>query len=61
METLSCWQVSPDMKIPINYVLNWPKRVEANKRNICLKKIKDLSFYNTSINIFPSLRLFKIS
>ena len=49
----------PDMKIPINYVLNWPKRRETSIKNICLKKIKDLSFYNTSINIFPSLGLFK--
>ena len=49
----------PDMKIPINYALNWPKRTQFNIKNICLKKIKDLSFFNTNFKTFPSLKLFK--
>ena len=34
----------PDMKIPINYALNWPKRTKTNFTNICLEKVKELSF-----------------
>ena len=49
----------PDMKIPINYALNWPKRTQFNIKNICLKKIKDLSFFNTNFKTFPALKLFK--
>ena len=49
----------PDMKIPINYALNWPKRSQINIKNICLKKIKELNFFNPNLSIFPSLKLFK--
>ena len=49
----------PDMKIPINYALNWPKRTQFNIKNICLKKTKDLSFFNTNFKTFPALKLFK--
>ena len=49
----------PDMKIPINYALNWPKRSQFNIKNISFKKIKDLSFFDTNLKTFPSLRLFK--
>ena len=49
----------PDMKIPINYALNWPKRSQFNIKNISFKKVKDLSFFDTNLKTFPSLRLFK--
>ena len=32
----------PDMKIPINYALNWPNRVKSNINNIDLKRLKIL-------------------
>ena len=34
----------PDMKIPINYVLNYPDRVNINLKEIDFKKIKKLNF-----------------
>lgn len=49
----------PDMKIPINYALNWPNRVKSNINNIDLKKIKNLDFFDVSSKKFPSLGLFK--
>ena len=49
----------PDMKIPINYALNWPNRVKSNINNIDLKKIKSLDFFNINTKKFPSLGLFK--
>jgi len=34
----------PDMKIPINYVLNYPERVNINLNEIDFRKIKKLNF-----------------
>ena len=49
----------PDMKIPINYTLNWPRRTKTNFKNICLEKVKELSFFNPNFKTFPSLKVFK--
>ena len=35
----------PDMKIPINYTLNWPIRTKTNFTNICLEKSKRIKFF----------------
>ena len=48
----------PDMKIPINYALNWPNRSKTSFANISLDKVKELSFFNTNLKNFPSLTLF---
>ncbi len=48
----------PDMKIPINVALNWPKRLKTNEKCIDLKKISQLKFYDIKASIFPSLNLF---
>jgi 1-deoxy-D-xylulose-5-phosphate reductoisomerase len=34
----------PDMKIPINYVLNYPERVDINLEEIDFKKVRKLNF-----------------
>jgi 1-deoxy-D-xylulose-5-phosphate reductoisomerase len=34
----------PDMKIPINYVLNYPERVDINLKEIDFKEVKKLNF-----------------
>ncbi len=49
----------PDMKIPINYALNWPERVKLNINCINLKQIKKLDFFDVKEKEFPSLGLFK--
>ncbi len=49
----------PDMKLPINYALNWPKRTELKINNINLKNIKSLNFFDINTKLFPSLKLFK--
>ena len=49
----------PDMKIPINYALNWPERVKLNINCINLKQIKKLDFFDVKEKDFPSLGLFK--
>ncbi len=51
---------NPDMKIPINYALNWPDRAEYNLKNIDLLNSKDLSFLKPDYKKFPSLKLKKI-
>ena len=47
----------PDMKLPINYALNWPKRSSSCVKNLDLQKIQHLSFYKPDYNKFPSLKL----
>ena len=47
----------PDMKIPINYALNWPNRSKTSFANISLDKVKELSFFNTNLKNFPSFNL----
>ena len=49
----------PDMKIPINYALNWPKRGQSDFKKYMFKKNQGIKFFNTNLSIFPSLKLFK--
>ncbi|PPR27548.1 MAG: 1-deoxy-D-xylulose 5-phosphate reductoisomerase [Alphaproteobacteria bacterium MarineAlpha9_Bin4] len=49
----------PDMKIPINCALNWPKRLNVNIDCINLKKIKKLEFFDVTKKDFSSLEFFK--
>ena len=47
----------PDMKIPIKYVLTYPKRMKGEFKPIDLKGISQLTFFNPDEEKFPSLRL----
>ncbi len=47
----------PDMKGPIAYSLNYPKRLQINLKNIDFTKIKTLEFYEPDIEKFPALAI----
>ena len=48
----------PDMKIPISYAFNWPKRISSNLASIDLRKIKKLNFFDINTKTFPALSFF---
>tara|TARA_A100001011_G_scaffold400562_1_gene516255 strand:- start:9109 stop:10275 length:1167 start_codon:yes stop_codon:yes gene_type:complete len=50
----------PDMKIPINYALNWPKRSHSSVNFIDYHKENNLSFIKPDERKFPSLVLKKL-
>ncbi len=45
----------PDMKGPIGYALNYPKRLSIDLENIDFKKLKALEFYEPDKKKFPAL------
>ena len=45
----------PDMKIPIQYALTYPKRFETNLKNLNLTDIKELTFKKPNLELFPCL------
>lgn len=45
----------PDMKIPIQYALSYPKRFQNNLKNLDLKKISQLNFREINNVLFPCL------
>ena len=47
----------PDMRVPIQYSLLYPERLDTNLPRLDLTKIKNLSFDNVNYEKFPSLRL----
>lgn len=47
----------PDMRIPIQYALLYPERVETNESFLDLTKIKSLTFLEPDLRRFPSLKL----
>ena len=47
----------PDMKVPISYVLNYPKRLKNNYKSLDLAEISTLNFSNPDLNKFPALKL----
>ena len=47
----------PDMKGPIGYALNYPKRLDVGLENIDLKQIKALEFYEPDKKKFPALNI----
>jgi 1-deoxy-D-xylulose-5-phosphate reductoisomerase len=47
----------PDMKIPIQYALLCPERMETNERFLDLTKIKNLTFLEPDLRRFPGLKL----
>jgi len=49
----------PNMKIPISYALNWPKRTSYNIKKIDLIKLKNLSFEKPNKFLEVSLKMAK--
>ena len=48
---------SPDMRTPISYALNWPRRMKAPVERLDLAKIGSLTFEALDPERFPALRL----
>ncbi len=46
-----------DMRLPIQYALTYPKRLESGLKPLDLLKIKSLNFQEPNLNKFPSLGL----
>jgi len=46
----------PDMKIPIQYALSYPKRFQSNNLQLDLAKIKSLDFKEPDFEMFPCLK-----
>ncbi len=47
----------PDMKLPIQYALTWPERVQSLVRPLDLFKLGSLEFFQPDFRRFPCLRL----
>ena len=47
---------NPDMKLPIQYALSYPKRFKLNAKKLNLAEIKNLSFENPDFEKFPCLK-----
>lgn len=48
---------TPDMKVPIQYALSYPERIELNTEPLDLTKVGSLNFYKPDFERFPSLKL----
>ena len=48
---------SPDMRTPISYALNWPRRMKAPVERLDLARIGNLTFEAPDPERFPALRL----
>ncbi|MCH8004312.1 MAG: 1-deoxy-D-xylulose-5-phosphate reductoisomerase [Nanoarchaeota archaeon] len=46
----------PDMKLPIQYALIYPKRLSLNIKKLNLTEIKNLSFEKPNFELFPCLK-----
>jgi len=47
---------NPDMKLPIQYALSYPKRFPLNTKKLNLTEIKNLSFEKPNFELFPCLK-----
>ena len=47
----------PDMRLPIQYALDFPRRLKSNKFNVDFSALRALTFYNPDHNRFPCLGL----
>jgi len=47
----------PDMRLPIQYALNFPDRLQSNTSNMDLNHLSKLTFYNPDLKRFPCLLL----
>lgn len=48
---------NPDMRVPINYALNYPKRTEYNGESLDLIKLGSLHFEELSLKRYPLLKM----
>ncbi|MBI2651058.1 1-deoxy-D-xylulose-5-phosphate reductoisomerase [Candidatus Woesearchaeota archaeon] len=46
----------PDMRIPIQYALSYPKRLESKAKEMKLAEIKELTFEKPNFELFPCLK-----
>ena len=47
----------PDMRIPISYCLGWPKRIFSGAKNIALKDLSNMQFFEPDREKFKALKL----
>ncbi len=47
---------NPNMRIPIQYALSYPKRLNSNSKKLNLAEIKNLSFSKPDLDLFPCLK-----
>ncbi len=47
---------NPDMKLPIQYALSYPKRFNPNSKKLNLVEAKNLSFSEPNFELFPCLK-----
>lgn len=47
----------PDMKLPIQYALGYPERLESNFQKTCLPEIKTLTFFEPDMEKFECLKI----
>src|SRR3989338_5104556 len=47
---------NPDMKIPIQYALSYPKRFSSNSKKLNLLEVKNLSFSKPNLGLFRCLK-----
>ena len=47
----------PDMKLPIQYALGYPERLESNFNKTCLPDIKTLTFFSPDLEKYECLKL----
>ena len=47
---------NPDMKLPIQYALSYPNRMDLNTKKLNLIEIKNLSFEKPNFELFPCLQ-----
>jgi 1-deoxy-D-xylulose-5-phosphate reductoisomerase len=48
---------SPDMRIPISYALQWPKRIQTPAKKLDLTQIGELNFIRPDEKRFPALKI----
>jgi 1-deoxy-D-xylulose-5-phosphate reductoisomerase len=47
----------PDMKLPIQYALGYPERLESNFKKTCLPDIRTLTFFSPDLEKYECLKL----
>lgn len=47
----------PDMRLPIQYALTYPHRIETSDKKLKLTEVKQLTFEEPDLNRFPCLKL----
>jgi len=55
--TIIAQMSKPDMKMPLQYALLYPERVETNESFLDLTRVKNLTFLEPDLRRFPGLKL----